>query len=191
MGVFDEIRAKIAAASAATTPSYDANLDFLSNASALVKNSMGSDDASINPLTYATTFQTPQGNYTFVSEDFINKGVKSGDTTYVNKNFLDPATLSNFLSNATAVDLSKAKASGITSIPTWGEWVTQRLGQSPKGYLVKGDAPFDSSGFVDSFKNTFIQEMRDAANIKGTGPAASTGLNKFWSIIPSTQSNYR
>ena len=115
---------------------------------------MGSDDASINPLTYATTFQTPQGNYTFVSEDFINKGVKSGDTTYVNKNFLDPATLSNFLSNATAVDLSKAKASGITSIPTWGEWVTQRLGQSPKGYLVKGDAPFDSSGFVTLTKDT-------------------------------------
>ena len=101
MGVFDNMRAhyeaikaaEAAKASAANTPSYDANLDFLANASALIKNSMGSDDASINPLTYATTFQTPQGNYTFVSEDFINKGVKSGDTTYVNKNFLDPATL--------------------------------------------------------------------------------------------------
>jgi len=45
------------------------------------------------------------------------------------------------------------------------------------------EATIESREFIDSFKDTLIEEMRDSANIKGTGPAASTGLTKFWSII--------
>lgn len=45
------------------------------------------------------------------------------------------------------------------------------------------EATIETREFIDSFKDTLIEEMRDSANIKGTGPAASTGLSKFWSII--------
>ena len=45
------------------------------------------------------------------------------------------------------------------------------------------EATIETREFIDSFKDTLIEEMRDSANIKGTGPAASTSLSKFWSII--------
>ena len=45
------------------------------------------------------------------------------------------------------------------------------------------EATFETQEFLDSFNGTFIQEFRDSANIKGTGPAAASGLDKYCSIV--------
>ena len=45
------------------------------------------------------------------------------------------------------------------------------------------EATFETQEFLDSFNGTFIQEFRDSANIRGTGPAAASGLDKYCSIV--------
>ncbi|MFZ9068857.1 MAG: hypothetical protein ACO23R_15910, partial [bacterium] len=52
---------------------------FLSNASGLYRSTVGGGS---KPESYSTTFITPQGNYTFVSEDVVNKGLSVGDNNY-------------------------------------------------------------------------------------------------------------
>jgi len=45
------------------------------------------------------------------------------------------------------------------------------------------EATFDTQELLDSFNGSFIQEFRDSANIKGTGPAAASGFDKYCSIV--------
>lgn len=119
------------------------DLSYLSNATQLAK-SMGGDS---NASTYATTFSTPKGDYTFISEDVINKGITDGKTTYWLPWFLDKNNLASLGKVGQYVDLADVKASGITSKDTWGNWVQDRLGQSSKGFLIPaGSVPFDSAG---------------------------------------------
>lgn len=123
------------------------DLSSLSGATQLAKNMWGSENSS----TWATDFSTPQGDYTFISEDAINKGIKEGDNSLVSSWFLDPNNLAKLSSSGQFVDLSNVKASGITSKDTWGNWVKDRLGQSPKGFLIPtGSVDFSSLGFMPS-----------------------------------------
>ena len=101
------------------------DLSSLSGASSLTKNMWGSENSS----TWATDFSTPQGSFTFISEDAINKGIKAGDQPLVSSWFLDPNNLAKLSSSGQFVDLSNVKASGITSKDTWGNWVKDRLPQ--------------------------------------------------------------
>lgn len=123
------------------------DLSSLSGATQLAKNMWGSD----NPSTWSTVFSTPQGDYTFISEDAINKGIKEGDNSLVSSWFLNPNNLAALKSAGEYVDLSNVKASGITSKDTWGSWVKDRLGQSPKGFIIPtGSVDFSSIGFMPS-----------------------------------------
>lgn len=121
------------------------DLSSLSGATQLTKNMWGNDNSS----TWNTSFLTPQGEYTFISEDAINKGIKEGDNSLVSSWFLNPNNLAALKSAGEYVDLSNVKASGITSKDTWGNWVKDRLGQSPKGFLIPtGSVDFSSVGFM-------------------------------------------
>lgn len=108
------------------------DLSSLSNATSLTKGMTGSENSS----TWGTTFSTPQGDYLFISEDAINKGVKEGDTVSWLPWFLNKNNLATLNQAGQYVDLSNVKASGITSKDTWGNWVQDRLGQSPKGFII-------------------------------------------------------
>jgi len=123
------------------------DLSSLSGATQLAKNMWGSENAS----TWSTTFSTPQGDYTFISEDAINKGIKVGDKPYVSSWFLNSDNLAGLKNAGQYVDLTDVKASGITAKDTWGNWVKDRLGQSPKGFIVPaGSVDFSSVGFMPS-----------------------------------------
>lgn len=114
----------------------------LSSASGLWKNNVGGGS---NQEVYATTFQTPSGDYTFIPSSIVNNGLTYNGNTYWFPTLQNKDFLNNFLQNASYVDLSQIPASGITSINNWGDWVNQRTGQSPTGYLVKGQ-----SALIDS-----------------------------------------
>lgn len=119
------------------------DISWLTGATQLAKEMAGSN----NPSTYATTFSTPQGDFTFISEDVINKGVKDDSNNYWLPWFQNKDNLKTLFNSSDLVDLSNVKASGITSKETWGTWVQDRLGQSPKGFLIPaGSVPYASKG---------------------------------------------
>ena len=133
-----------------------ADLSFLSNASGLYRSVVGGGS---KPESYSTTFITPQGNYTFISEDVVNKGLNVGDNNYWFPYFQNQDNLTNLVNTAQQVDLSNVKASGITSSSTWGDWVSSGLKQSAKGYLVpEGAIPFDSD--VKTAKESLMGEIK-------------------------------
>jgi len=140
-----------------------AETSFLSNASGLYRSTVGGGS---KPESYSTTFITPQGNYTFVSEDVVNKGLNVGDNNYWFPYFQNQDNLKSLVDGAQQVDLSDVKASGITSSDTWGSWVSGGLKQSPKGYLF----PEGSIGFDADVKTAPKSQM---GNITGLGKTSS------------------
>ena len=164
-----DVQSKLAVkASDAPQTSADpaADLSFLSNASSLYRSTVGNGS---KPESYSTTFVTPKGNYTFISEDVVNKGLNVGDNNYWFPYFQNQDNLTNFVNSAQKVDLSNVKASGITSSDTWGNWVSDGLKQSAKGYLVpEGAIPFDSD-----VKTAPESQMGE---IKGLGKTSSGEL---------------
>lgn len=125
------------------------DLSVLSGATSLARQMVG--DGSNPNQTYATTFSTPSGDFTFVPDSVIQKGIVSGDNTYWLPAALNKDSLKDFASKATYVDLSNVPHSNITSLGnSWGDWVTGRTGQSPTGYLIPGGSAIIDSGGIST-----------------------------------------
>lgn len=111
--------------------------------------------------TYAATFSTNKGNFTFVPEEVVNKGfiVVGNNTQNFITSFLNPEFQKEFNNSAQAVDLK-----GLIDPEKWG-WINNKrpsslkdgiegygYGWSGKGYLVPETTfnNWSSQGFLNS-----------------------------------------
>jgi hypothetical protein len=150
------------------------DLSSLSGATSLTK-AMTDPSGASNSSTWGTTFSTPQGDFTFISEDVINKGTKFDDNVSYLPWFLDANNLARLNQVGQYVDLTDVKASGITAKDTWGNWVKERLGQSPKGFIVPAGSIDPTSSGISTTKTSQIGNITGIANKDGKLVYATTG----------------
>lgn len=107
---------------------------------AITTSKYGTLDFSKSPIslnkvgdgTYAVEF----GDYLYVPETTINKGVTSGDTQYYFPYFLNQDNLNTFAKNAESINLS--------SLP-YGDVLSKNYGVSESGYLIPKSKSFDTT----------------------------------------------
>lgn len=87
---------------------------------------------------YSVNFSSGGKDYTFIPDSVINKGVKSGDNTYVMPWFLNKDNLGQLGQVGQKVDLAGKS--------WYGDWLQNNIGASTTGFLVpSGSIPFDTN----------------------------------------------
>lgn len=122
---------------------------------------LGGDSAA----KYAYTFSTNQGNYTFIPDDFISKGIASGTKQYYSNSFLNKDTLSTLYTKYQPLDFGDFK--GFDGADSFYDRL-KASGYGTSGVLIPESALSNFSAFKSYTLDRYVGNVQTGA-IQGMG----------------------